>query len=417
LRADQAGVTLWVQPRAHIPKKKVRRKRLEQIKKHVPVQPPRGPLIIAVSIGDQRIRVYDAGVQIAEGAVSTGMRGYPTPTGVFSVIQKHKWHRSNIYSGAPMPYMQRITWSGVALHAGVLPGYPASHGCIRMSHDFAVRLWGMTKLGARVIVAHRGIAPQEISHASLLALKKKPVDPPPAEPPAPLPAGAESGRTVLDATAASADLTAGKTAAAEAPVTDASNAPAVDEPKAVEKPKSEEPDVANPGERPAGTDGVQPDVAVAPKPLRPGPVSVFISRKASKLFVRKGFEPVFDTTVTIARPELPLGTHLFTATAFADDGLGMRWIAVSMPGEPPKAEPPAKTGRGRSRAAAQKPVVSVRASRLLPTAAEALDRIELPKEAIERISELLSPGASLIVSDQGLGYETGKGTDFIVLTR
>ena len=72
--------------------------------------------------------------------------------GVFSVIQKHKLHHSNIYSGAPMPYMQRITWSGIAIHAGVLPGYPASHGCIRMPMAFAVKMWNWTKMGARVVV-------------------------------------------------------------------------------------------------------------------------------------------------------------------------------------------------------------------------------------------------------------------------
>src|SRR5215468_7716630 len=113
---------------------------------------PQAPLIIAVSLNNQRVKIYDANGFFAEAPVSTGMRGHPTPMGVFSVIQKHKWHRSNIYSDAPMPYMQRITWSGVAMHAGVLPGYPASHGCIRMPESFAIKMWGWTKMGARVIV-------------------------------------------------------------------------------------------------------------------------------------------------------------------------------------------------------------------------------------------------------------------------
>src|ERR1044072_148285 len=89
---------------------------------------PQGPLIIAISIEKQVLKIYDANGDFAETPISTGMRGHATPMGVFSVIQKHKYHHSNIYSGAPMPYMQRITWSGVAMHAGVLPGYPASHG-------------------------------------------------------------------------------------------------------------------------------------------------------------------------------------------------------------------------------------------------------------------------------------------------
>ena len=113
---------------------------------------PQGPLIIAVSIEQQKVRVYDANGLFAESPVSTGMKGHSTPMGVFSIIQKHKMHRSNIYSGAPMPYMQRITWSGVAMHAGVLPGYPASHGCIRMPMAFAVKMWNWTRMGARVII-------------------------------------------------------------------------------------------------------------------------------------------------------------------------------------------------------------------------------------------------------------------------
>ena len=98
----------------------------------------KGPLQIIISIADQRISVYDDGTLIARSSVSTGVQGHPTPVGVFSVIGKELWHRSNIYSAAPMPYMQRITWSGIALHAGVLPGHPASHGCIRLANDFAI---------------------------------------------------------------------------------------------------------------------------------------------------------------------------------------------------------------------------------------------------------------------------------------
>ena len=96
------------------------------------------------------------------------MHGHPTPMGVFSVIQKHKLHHSNIYSGAPMPFMQRITWSGVAMHAGVLPGYPASHGCIRMPMAFAVKMWNWTRMGARVIVTPGEITPASFSHPLLV---------------------------------------------------------------------------------------------------------------------------------------------------------------------------------------------------------------------------------------------------------
>lgn len=135
---------------------------------------PQGPLVIVVSINRQKVTVYDSNGVFAESPVSTGMKGHSTPMGVFSVIQKHKFHHSNIYSGAPMPYMQRITWSGVAMHAGVLPGYPASHGCIRMPMAFAVKMWNWTKMGARVIVSPGQMTPQNFSHPMLASLRVPP---------------------------------------------------------------------------------------------------------------------------------------------------------------------------------------------------------------------------------------------------
>ena len=145
---------------------------------------PQMPLVIAVSIGSQRVKIYDANGLFAEAPVSTGMPGHPTPQGVFSVIEKDRYHHSNIYSGAPMPFMQRITWGGVAMHAGVLPGYPASHGCIRMPDDFATKMWGWTKMGARVFVTPGEVpAPAAFSHPFLAAYKVAP-QPVVAEPPA-----------------------------------------------------------------------------------------------------------------------------------------------------------------------------------------------------------------------------------------
>ncbi|WP_157038820.1 L,D-transpeptidase [Rhodopseudomonas palustris] len=148
-----------------------------------PTAKPQGPLVIAVSIEQQKMRVYDANGFFAEAPISTGMRGHATPMGVFSVIQKNKWHRSNIYSGAPMPYMQRLTWSGIALHAGVVPGYPASHGCIRMPTSFATKMWGWTRMGARVIVTPGDITPTHFTHPLLTAKRPAPADAPMASDP------------------------------------------------------------------------------------------------------------------------------------------------------------------------------------------------------------------------------------------
>ncbi|MGB0084413.1 MAG: L,D-transpeptidase family protein [Rhodomicrobiaceae bacterium] len=128
-----------------------------------------GPLIAVVSIADQHISIYGSGGLLARATVSTGVSAHPTPTGVFAIVQKQRWHRSNIYSGAPMPLMQRITWSGIALHAGYVPGYPASHGCIRLPPPFAQRLFGATVIGERVIVTPVDIAPIEITHKTLPA--------------------------------------------------------------------------------------------------------------------------------------------------------------------------------------------------------------------------------------------------------
>jgi len=161
---------------------------------------PQGPLVIAISIERQKVTIYDSNGVFAESPVSTGMKGHPTPMGVFSVIQKHKFHHSNIYSGAPMPYMQRITWSGVAMHAGVLPGYPASHGCIRMPMAFAVKMWNWTKMGARVIVAPGEMTPSSFSHPLLASVRVPPQPAASLEPQADAPLGAKADKGAPEST-------------------------------------------------------------------------------------------------------------------------------------------------------------------------------------------------------------------------
>src|ERR1700722_11702476 len=155
---------------------------------------PQGPLIISISIDKQKMRIYDANGLFAETPISTGMPGHATPMGVFSVIQKQKLHHSNIYSNAPMPYMQRITWSGIAIHAGVLPGHPASHGCIRMPMAFAIKMWGWTKMGARVVVTPGELSPAGFSHPLLAAQKVAPQPVADDEPKADAPPAAKSDK-------------------------------------------------------------------------------------------------------------------------------------------------------------------------------------------------------------------------------
>ena len=328
----------------------------ESAKENQPQQTPKGPLQIIISIADQRVSLYDNGTLVARSSVSTGVRRHPTPLGVFSVLEKERWHRSNIYSGAPMPYMQRITWSGIALHAGELPGYPASHGCIRLTNDFAIRLWHLTKRGARVIIAGQDVVPVEITNPHLFVSKPKTAF---GSPESPAIAVADNSN---------------KTATATADSQDAGSAPS----------------------------------AVAPQKVVP--ISVFVSRKLSRLFVRRGFTSLFDVPVEIQNPDEPLGTHVFTVMESENEGSAVRWSVVSIP------EQSTSANSAKQRKAPKQQIVGVPSVPSSYDANAALDRLAVPPDAVEQISELLTPGSSLIISDYGISSETGPDTNFIVLT-
>ncbi|GAB6196866.1 L,D-transpeptidase family protein [Lysobacter xanthus] len=130
---------------------------------------PTGPLVAVVSLPRQEIVVYRNGLRIGRSPISSGRKGHETPVGVFTILQKEVEHRSNLYDDAPMPFMQRLTWDGIALHAGRLPGYPASHGCIRLPEDFAKRLYAVTRPGSVVVVAGRDAVPSLLAAPGLLA--------------------------------------------------------------------------------------------------------------------------------------------------------------------------------------------------------------------------------------------------------
>lgn len=130
---------------------------------------PAGPVVIVVSIAQQRAYAYRNGIPIGISTVSTGKKGHETPTGVFTLLQKNVDHKSNLYNSAPMPYMQRLTWDGIAMHAGNLPGYPASHGCVRLPLAFAKLLYGVTRLGLTVIITAGAEVPRFAPTPSVLA--------------------------------------------------------------------------------------------------------------------------------------------------------------------------------------------------------------------------------------------------------
>lgn len=131
---------------------------------------PQGPVTIVVSLTEQKAYIYRNGIAIGVSTLSSGKKGRETPTGVFSILQKSVDHKSDLYNSAPMPYMQRLTWDGIALHAGNLPGYPASHGCIRLPMAFAKKLYGITGFSSTtVIISNASSAPKEVDHPGLLA--------------------------------------------------------------------------------------------------------------------------------------------------------------------------------------------------------------------------------------------------------
>jgi hypothetical protein len=257
--------------------------------------------------------------------------------------------------------MQRITWSGIALHAGVLPGYPASHGCIRLTNEFAARLWHLTNRGTRVIIAHGDVQPVEITHPQLF------------KPNAPS-GSVESPTAAVPANGNITPATTHEAASLQVPASVPS--------------------------------GVASQKVV--------PISVFVSRKLHKLFVRRGFTPLFDVPVKIQNPEEPLGTHVFTAMEFQNEGAAMRWTVVSLREELPRMS----RGSTKQREAPAKqiiePTLPVPSSNKANTA---LDRIEIPQDVVERISGLLTPASSLVISDYGISHETRKDTDFIVVTQ
>jgi L,D-transpeptidase catalytic domain len=145
-----------------------------------------GPVVVVVSISEQRAYVYRNGILIGVTTVSTGRPGHQTPTGVFTVLQKQKEHRSTIYDGAPMPYMERLTWGGIALHAGGLPGYPESHGCIHLPSEFARLLFEISPNGMTVVIGTEATSPEQVAHPGYLAPVKfvggQPVEPEPFAP-------------------------------------------------------------------------------------------------------------------------------------------------------------------------------------------------------------------------------------------
>ena len=400
-----------------------------------------------VSLRNQRITVYDAKGWILRAPVSSGQKGRETPAGIFSVIQKQEEHYSNLYDDAYMPHMQRITWSGIALHGGNLPGYAASHGCVRMPFDFAARLFDATAMGMRVIVAPNDVAPVEINHpvlpqpkpgagalaaarsaeakeaarkatearlAAATAIREATQAMMPVR-------AAENLKSRAEAQLAAAETTLGSAISAEArQQSEGAKAVATariaelqaqwDATKAELQPKLDAVTAARENAAAAETARAAAAEAARQAARAIEPVSVLISRKTQRLYVRQAFEPIFESPVAIAEPDRPIGTHVFTAIERSGGDVNLRWSVVSLDsGRPPGGtiEPHGRARRGSGRDIEPMPTDADRAK-------AALDRIGIPQEVLDRIAGI-APRSSLIITDEALSSETGKGTDFVVL--
>jgi len=310
-----------------------------------------------------------------------------------------------------MPYMQRITWSGVAMHEGQNIGHPASHGCIRMPHDFAVRLYRLTKLNTRVIIARAELRPMEFADPHLFAHKERP-------PEIAAPVANELEPVVAKPAELAAHADTVTPPVQSDVVTPQAASPAV---KPDQKPENAAPG-ANAGAGAAGAPSAPPTAPDLAKvtAAKKNPISIFVSRKRQRLYIRQDFEPLFDVPVTIAEPESPLGTHVFTALEFTGpEHTILRWNVVSLPGEPPKHVRYVEERRDRHGRVRRREVEEERAGDTPPpqTPSQVLARIEIPPEVSDAIAQMIVPGSALIVSDQGLGDETGEGTDFDVVTK
>ena len=391
------------------------------------------PIMAIVSLQSQQVTFYDADGWILRAPVSTGTTGRETPAGVFAVLEKDKDHHSSLYDDASMPNMQRITWNGIALHGGPLPGYAASHGCVRMPYGFAEELFDKTWIGMRVIISPNDAEPVEFSHPALLVPNREAIAAAPAKAEALAREAAEAAETADEAKKAAASamretasltsslrklerlktradaelayadkaLAAAKTDEAKARAEDlkqkadaraAELGTQLDAARADAKSKLDAAAAAKDAAKAARTRKADVAKAASEAKLALEPASIFISRATQKLYVRRNthkqwpdggevFDATIEVPVTIRNPEQPIGTHVFTAVARNDAGL--RWTAVTIDNG--------------------------------DDAKDALDRITIPQDVLDRIAPTALPRSSIVISDEPLSGETNYRTEFVAV--
>jgi peptidoglycan hydrolase-like protein with peptidoglycan-binding domain len=367
------------------------------------VSAPEQPMHIVVSLKEQNLKVYRGLELVTSTPVSSGKTGHSTPTGVFSILEKRRKHFSNLYDDAPMPFMQRLTWSGIALHEGKLPGYPASHGCVRLPMDFAQNLFGMTERGMHVVITDGETAPVAITHAVL------------PQPYAPGTAVASLDESIVPASGGlrGSIVTDTASTASIAPQTETQAAAEFGPPLRM---------IITP--RPQGREVHDLQAMLNRLGFDAGPVDGVMGRKtreAVRLFqegydlpitgnyslgllkrvyreagedlplnaelrIRTKFKDIYQAGVTLKDPKAPIGTVIFTALGFLPGDGETGWMAV----------------------------VAEEADGVTP--AQILDRIGMPEKVRKEVGAMLVPGSSLIVTDRSFLRNTGLGTDFVVTT-
>ncbi|MDP9853987.1 L,D-transpeptidase family protein [Agrobacterium tumefaciens] len=380
-------------------------------------------LQILVSKSDQSLSLYENGEIIATSKVSTGKAGHETPSGIFSILEKRKYHESNIYSAAPMPFMQRLTWSGIALHEGKVPNYAASHGCVRLPSKFARSLFGDTRTGVHVIITDRPVSLRFVQHPALFAPRDD----------------ADDGKLLLsdvELRPATFDAALGTVEVA------------VNEKTQSLKPaaKAREPSplrilITRRGEREkvmdiqtvltrlgfdAGSaDGYTGEMTISAingfkrwkglKTTGPLLTDAFVAAlyasagedhpPTGQIMVRQDFKPLFEAAIDIKDPEVALGTHFFEAVTVDRAAGTAEWNGVTLENHLPAA--------ARKRLG----ITVTEAPGGFDQLSAVLSRLEIPAEIRSRIEQELSSGSSITVSDISHQMETGAGTDFITVTK
>lgn len=398
-------------------------------------------LQIVISLNEQRLQVFRGNQSISESKVSTGKPGNSTPTGIYSILHKKRFHRSNIYSNAPMPFMQRLTWTGIALHGSdSVPNYPASHGCVRLPDGFDEELFSLTNAGAHVIINGDMVLPQPVTHDVLpqpsMPWKYKPtaILKPKADVFADQNTFVEPWRVSFDADAVigqePSELISDSGALLSVYRAIIHKVPENEKPLRILITRRAHPDQAREmqkflndlGFNAGDVDGlVGRDTRAAIRrfqeanelPVTGSPTPEVIAAIYSAagedsppnaiLSVRQNFDPVFEAPIRIDDPKRPIGTHLLVSAQFDRKAGQTGWNSFTLEN---------RIGDNSRALLGIDPYADTNVSLF-----EALDRIYIPEKLRSRLATMMTPGTSITITDNGTERYTGWKTDFAVNTR